>query len=89
MELISKYDFQVIENTNKYLKINEINIIGEIQRNIINQILVEKDKMLLDVIYSHNEPSAGTVDYTRGEDVRPQSRKRRKANLNETRSSLL
>lgn len=34
------------------------------------------------------EISAGTVDYTRGEDVRPQSRKRRKASLNETRSSL-
>ena len=32
--------------------------------------------------------SAGTVDNTRGEDVRPQSRKRIKANLNETRSSL-
>lgn len=53
MELISKYDFQVIENTDKYLKINEINTIGEIQRNIINQILVEKDKMLLDVIYKN------------------------------------
>lgn len=71
MELISKYDFQVIENTDKYLKINEINIIGEIQRNIINQIIVEKDKMLLDVIYLHNETSAGTVDYTNGEDIRP------------------
>ena len=35
------------------------------------------------------ELSAGTVDYTRGEDVRPQSRKRIKANLNETRSFLL
>lgn len=53
MELTSKYDFQVIENTDKYLKINEINRIGEIQRNIINQILVEKDKMLLDVIYKN------------------------------------
>lgn len=53
MKFTSKYDFQVIENTDKYLKINEINIIGEIQRNIINQIIVEKDKMLLDVIYQN------------------------------------
>lgn len=35
------------------------------------------------------EISVGTTDNTRGEDIRPQSRKRRKANLNETRSSLL
>ena len=53
MKFTSKYDFQVIENTDKYLKINEINIIGEIQRNIINQIIVEKDKMLLDTIYKN------------------------------------
>ena len=33
------------------------------------------------------EISVGTTDNTRGEDVRPQPRKRRKANLNETRSS--
>ena len=32
------------------------------------------------------EISVGTTDNTRGEDVRPQPRKRRKANLNETRS---
>ena len=53
MKFTSKYDFQVIENTDKYLKINETNIIGEIQRNIINQIIVEKDKMLLDTIYKN------------------------------------
>ena len=53
MKFTSKYDFQVIENTDKYLKINEINIIGESQRNIINQIIVEKDKMLLDTIYKN------------------------------------
>ena len=53
MKFTSKYDFQVIENTDKYLKINEINTIEKIQRNIINQILVEKDKMLLDVIYKN------------------------------------
>lgn len=47
------YDFKVIENTDKYLKINETNIIGEDVRNIINQIVVEKDKMLLDVIYKN------------------------------------
>ena len=35
------------------------------------------------------EISVGTIDNTRGEDVRPQSRKIRKANLNETRISLL
>ena len=35
------------------------------------------------------EISVGTTDNTRGEDIRPQSRKRRKANLNETRSFLL
>ena len=53
MKFTSKYDFQIIENTDKYLKINETNIIGEIQRNIINQIIVEKDKMLLDMIYKN------------------------------------
>ena len=53
MKFTSKYDFQVIENTDKYLKINEINIIGETSRNIINQIIVEKDKMLLDTIYKN------------------------------------
>ena len=53
MKFISKYDFQVIENTDKYLKINEINIIDETARNIINQIIVEKDKMLLDTIYKN------------------------------------
>ena len=53
MKFTSKYDFQVIENTDKYLKINEINIIGETARNIINQIIVEKDKMLLDTIYKN------------------------------------
>ena len=35
------------------------------------------------------EISVGTPDNTRGEDVRPQFHKRRKANLNETRSSKL
>ena len=53
MKFTSKYDFQVIENTDKYLKINEINIIDETARNIMNQIIVEKDKMLLDVIYKN------------------------------------
>ena len=53
MKFTSKYDFQVIENTDKYLKINEINIIGETARNIINQIIVERDKMLLDTIYKN------------------------------------
>lgn len=53
MKFTSKYDFQVIENTDKYLKINETNIIGETARNIINQIVVEKDKMLLDMIYKN------------------------------------
>ena len=53
MKFTSKYDFQVIENTDKYLKINETNIIGETARNIINQIIVEKDKMLLDTIYKN------------------------------------
>ena len=53
MKFTSKYDFQVIGNTDKYLKINEINIIGETTRNIINQIIVEKDKMLLDTIYKN------------------------------------
>ena len=53
MKFTSKHAFQVIENTDKYLKINETNIIGEIKRNIINQIIVEKDKMLLDTIYKN------------------------------------